>query len=122
MIGIPFFLDLSYLITPFFDTAGQGQNPGEANQKMLTNIISIFHENVILNRTQLSKDLVDSGNTELRLVFNSLSMEEMNRIWTMFRNSSYRACLSYTVTPVRISQVPIEAEKLVISKTITYGE
>ena len=102
--------------------AGDGQIPGEANQKVLTNIIQAFHNNAILKRPELSKDLVDSGNTELRIVFNNLTMEEMNRIWGMFRNCSYKTCLSYTVTPVRLSAIPTEAERRVISKTINYRE
>jgi hypothetical protein len=80
--------------------------------------MSTFYDNSILDSFMLTDNLVESGNKELRVVLNALSLEQLNQMWGMFRNSSYRLCISYVITPLQIPSVRTEAARRVISRQI----
>jgi hypothetical protein len=114
-------IDLYYLITPYSDAIGIGETPNQIEQQMLSNILRIFH-NRRLRAPLLSKELVETGNKEINIYLNNLSMEETNRIWSMFRDTSYKLCLSYLVTPIRIPVVHEDFGKKIISEQIEFEE
>src|SRR5215469_11234230 len=117
-------IDLYYIITPYSDTTGVGETPNQIEQQMLSDIIRTFH-NAQLKAPMLSKELVESENKELNIYLNNLSTDETYKIWSMFRDVSYKLCLSYLVTPVRIpvafqdSAVRVTSEKIEIEEMKT---
>jgi hypothetical protein len=114
-------IDLYYLITPYSDATGIGETPNQIEQQMLSNILRIFH-NRHMSAPMLSKELVETGNKEINIYLNNLSMEETNRIWSMFRDVSYKLCLSYLVTPIRIPVAHEDFGKKIISEHIEFEE
>lgn len=104
LINPPLVLDLLYLITPYSSAPGTGTTSvaRENEQMLLTKILRVFHDNGKLSGPALGNALLDSGNRELRILQNILSMDQMNHLWSMFREASYKLCVSYTVTPLII--------------------
>ena len=111
----PLALDLYYLLTPYSSSTNSSR---QVEQIILTKVMSTFHDNSILDSFMLTDNLVESGNKELRVVLNALSLEQLNQMWGMFRNSSYRLCISYVITPLQIPSVRTEAARRVISRQI----
>ena len=90
----PLSLDLFYLIIPF----GNSEN----RQIILEKVMQLFHDFPILDKPLLSDDLVNSGNHELKILLNELTADDMNKIWSLFPNKSYRLSISYMITPLMI--------------------
>jgi hypothetical protein len=111
----PLALDLYYLLTPYSSSSNSSR---QVEQIILTKVMSTFYDNSTLDSFMLTDNLVESGNNELRVVLNALSLEQLNQMWGMFRNSSYRLCISYVVTPLQIPSIRTESARRVISKQI----
>lgn len=88
------YLNLSYMITP--NTADH-----EKDHILLGKVAQIFNDNRILMGPVLQGELVGE---ELRLTFCSLSLDELNKIWSVVsKSNSYRLSAYYEVSPVKIS-------------------
>jgi hypothetical protein len=114
-------IDLYYMIIPYSDVTGISETPHQIEQQMLSNVLRALH-NARLRTPLLSKELVEADNKEINIYLNNLSMEEANRIWSMFRSASYKLCLSYLVTPVRIPSVYEDFGKKIVSEKIEFEE
>ena len=90
----PLALDLFYLIIPFGNS--------ESRQVILERVMQLFHEFPILDQSLLSDDLVNSGNHELKILLNEITLDDLNKIWSLFPNKPYRLSISYMVTPLMI--------------------
>jgi len=89
----PMYLDLFYMITP--NTADY-----EKDHILIGKIVQIFNDNRILRGPALQGDLVGE---ELRLTFCSLSLDELNKIWSIIsKSNSYGLSVYYEVAPVKI--------------------
>lgn len=107
----PVTVDLMYLVTPYAQTK-------QAEQVILSKIIRVFHDNAIVHGSQLKQNLIDTDNTELRIVFNTIPLEQLNSLWSTFQNTAYKPSLSYVVTPVNIpSSRTVETGRVVSKKT-----
>jgi Pvc16 N-terminal domain len=106
----PLALDLFYLIIPFGNS--------ESRQILLEKVMQLFHDFPILDKSLLSDDLVNSGNHELKILLNEITIDDLNKIWSLFPNKSYRLSISYMVTPLMIpsSRVTERAISRVITK------
>ena len=111
----PLAQDLYYLLTPYSSSTNSSR---QVEQIILTKVMSTFYDNSILESFMLTDNLVESGNKEIREVLNALSLEQLNQMWGMFRNSSYRLCISYVVTRLLIPSVRTETARRVISRQI----
>jgi hypothetical protein len=103
----PLVLDLFYLIIPFGNS--------ESRQIILEKVMQLFHDYPILDRTLLSDDLVSTGNHELKILLNEITIDDLNKIWSLFPNKPYRLSVSYMITPLMI---PSSIERA-ISRVIT---
>ena len=100
LIPPPLPLNLHYLIIPSF-------NKIEKDHVLLGKVIQIFYDNSILNNADLSGSLKNSGQ-DLRIVPETMDSEEMNKLWSIFKDQDYRVSASYIVTPVEIESTLIE--------------
>jgi hypothetical protein len=103
----PLALDLFYLLTPY-------AKDREVEQIILAKLMRLFYDNALLNGTQLGDPLLESGNTELKVILNTIGLDQLNLLWGMFPNKSYRIGLSYIVTPLMIpSTRQIETQRVI---------
>ncbi|MCK4734984.1 MAG: DUF4255 domain-containing protein [Methanophagales archaeon] len=92
----PLTLSLFYLVTP------HTQNMASVHI-ILGKVMQIFHDNSILKGSILQDSLVGD---ELRLILNPLSMDELNKIWTVIsKTKTYKLSVCYEVTPVAIDSM-----------------
>ena len=120
LVPPPVIVDLYYLIVPYSSGGPPSDIARENEQMILTAIIRTLYDNSIIRGPQLSDSLVETGNTELKVISNELSMDQMNYLWGMLRNASYRVCLSYLVTPLKIPSTRILDVSRVISQQIDF--
>jgi len=106
----PMTVDLLYLITPY------SNNPTE-EQYMLGKVMQILFDNAVLTGSVLQKSLKGTDD-EIRLIFNPLSLDDLNKIWSAFQKTGYRLSISYLVTPVRIDSIHEISVQRVVSKEI----
>lgn len=107
----------------FFMITAHTQNV-EKDHMLIGKVIQIFNDNPVLRSPLLEGNLAGE---ELRLVINSMSLDELNKIWTMVaRAKPYRLSAFYEVFSVRIdstrrARVKRVVEKIV-DKSISSGE
>ena len=64
--------------------------------------MQLFHDYPILDKSLLSDDLINSGNQELKILLNEITIDDLNKIWSLFPNKPYRLSISYMITPLMI--------------------
>jgi Pvc16 N-terminal domain len=89
----PLPVDLFYLVSPITRTP-------DNEQALLGRVLQVFSDHSILRGTDLKDDLAGEP-TELRLTLETLSLEELSRIWSAL-SESYQLSASYRVQVVRI--------------------
>lgn len=95
---VPLPVRLYYLITPIV-TSDNDSSP-ETEQKILGKVLQIFHDHPKLRGTDLLGDL-EGAAVELTVRLESLSLEEITRIWDAL-DRSYQLSVSYEVSVVYI--------------------
>lgn len=101
------YLKLHYLITPLT------RNP-LTDQALLGRIIRLFAEKPVIRGSDLKESLADSQ-SELRVILDTLTVEDQSRIWSMLQ-TPYRLSVSYSVYPVEIEA---DTAKVVVSSRDT---
>lgn len=112
----PLALDLFYLLTPY-------AKKREEEQRILTKLMKLFYDHGILypiSFPTLGDELLESGNTELRVIMNTIGLDQLNLLWGMFPNKAFRIGLSYIVTPLRIPSGREIQTQRVISEEIDF--
>jgi hypothetical protein len=121
----PISLDLFYLIIPYrnevnSDEDDQDDQDRETEYRMLGKIIQKFYDNSILKGSILKGSLAGTD-TELRLILNPISLDDLTKLWTTFPETPYRLSVSYMVTPVKIDSTrEIEAKRVLGKETQYY--
>ena len=88
---------------------------------MTTQIMRAFYDSPILSGSHIMREELDkTGNLELKISFNQMSLEEINHLRSQFSGKPYRLSLSYLVSPVRIPSSIEEEEQLVQVKDAEY--
>ena len=89
----PIPVDLYYLVSPI------AANP-DNEQALLGRILQVLNDHAIVRGTDLRDDLEDEE-TELRVTLETLSLEELTRIWSAL-DESYQLSVSYRVQVLAI--------------------
>jgi hypothetical protein len=89
----PLPLDLFYLIAPITATS-------DNEQALLGRVLQVFADRAIVRGTDLRDDLEDEP-TELRLTLETLTLEELTRVWSAL-DEPYQLSASYRVQVIRI--------------------
>jgi len=93
--GSPIFLDLFYLITP-------NTKDNINDHIIMGKIIQIINDNNILKKDYFKQK-------ELKLLLDSLSIDDLNKIWAMISSSTpYKLSISIEVTPLKIESMKTE--------------
>jgi hypothetical protein len=108
----PVILDLYYLLTPF-------AKERDEEFDILEKVVRAFYDHAVLRGSNLKGMLLDSGNEELRIVPNPLSLEDLNHLWSTF-SKPFKTSLGYLVTPVRIPSTRELETRRVIRKEDRY--
>jgi hypothetical protein len=85
----PISLDLYYLLILY----GSGRN------LVLGRILQIFHDHSIMKGAELN---LDNEDEEIKIIFNTISLDDLTKIWSAFKETGYALSVSYLITPVRI--------------------
>lgn len=106
----PLPVNLYYLVAPITATS-------DNEQALLGKVLQVFADHTILGGTDLQDDL-EGETTELRLTFETLTLEELTRIWTSL-GEPYQLSASYRVQVVRIDSAlaPIEVRPVYSRRT-----
>ncbi len=98
--GEPWLVRLHCLITAFGVLEDQISS-GENDLRLLGEVVRIFHETPILDALD-----VDGEITRTRVIFQQLSLDEVNQIWSTQHDVSYRPSVAYEIALIPI--VPSE--------------
>jgi len=90
----PFVVDLHYLLVPYAQTR-------DNEYHILERVIQTLSDYSTLRGSLLQRGLAGSDQ-EFRIIHQSLSLEELVRLWTTFYNRPFKASVSCQVTPVGI--------------------
>ena len=91
----PLALNLYYLLTPY-------AKDRDSEQLIMTKMMKTLYDNRILTGTALGDNLLDSGNSEIKIVFHNLSLSELYNLWGVFSGKSYKLSISCILTPLLI--------------------
>jgi hypothetical protein len=105
----PQYLDLLYFIIPY----------GKDKKLILGKVMQIFYDNSVLKGTILQKGLAGTDE-EMRIILNPLSLDDLTKLWSAFKDVTFRLSVSYLVTPVRIDSSRITGTSRVISSELGY--
>ncbi len=90
---VPFPLTLFYLVTPM-------RTEPEDEQMLLGKIVQVMHDHGVLRGAQVGPVLA-ADDTELRIVFDALGLEELARVWDVLKEP-YQLSICYAVQCVAI--------------------
>lgn len=97
----PLPLVLKYLITAY------GLNDDDiSGQQLLGQVMSLLHDHPILGKSDIEGITPDSGLhrqiENIRITSDSLSLDDMSKLWTSFQSAEYRLSTGYEVSVVLI--------------------
>ena len=114
----PLPLTLKYLITAY------GTNDDDiSGQQLMGQLMSLLHDHPILGPTDIIGIIPDSNlhqQTErIRITADTLSLDEMSKIWASFQSAEYRLSVGYEVSVVLIESSRLSVTPLPV---LTRGE
>ena len=108
----PLFLDLYYLIVPY-------SNQRRDEKIMLGTVLQLVANHPVLTERLLYGDLSKQDRV-IRLLLNSLTLDELTKIWSAFQTTGYHLSLGYLVTPVPVEIALENTFQRVVSKEMQY--
>ena len=97
---------LHYLVTPLMG------DDSETEQQLLGKVLQVLYDHPILRGADLRGGL-DPLTVELRVTLETLSLEEITRVWNALNSENgYQLCVSYQVQVVEIDSL-LPADRLV---------
>lgn len=104
----PLSLTLFYLMTPYSTNDPQtGNSPAHG---MLGDAMRVFYENPIIPVKYLS-DGIKNSREEIRVILNSLDLEELSKVWATF-SKAYRLSVLYEVSVVQLDMFSNQEKEL----------
>jgi Pvc16 N-terminal domain len=108
---------LHYLVTPLMG------NDAETEQQLLGKVLQVFYDQPILRGNTLQGGL-DPTTVELRVLLETLSLEEITRVWyALSSDTGYQLCVSYEVQVIEIdSALPPDSLQPVVEVDAQYNQ
>lgn len=94
--GQPWLIRLDCLVTAFCLKESQ-ISPGENELRLLGEVMRIFHQTPVLATLD-----VNGEDTRLQVVFQPLSSEQLNQVWSTQPDTSYRSSVAYEMALVPV--------------------
>lgn len=117
----PLSLDLYYMLTCYgSDRLDNLTERTLQARRLLGQAMRIFYDFGIIGGTMLKGNLAGSEQ-ELRITLNTITVEDITRIWSVFPDTSFRTSVSYLVTPVRLASERTTSSRRVVSKQVEHG-
>ncbi len=98
----PMSLDLYYLLILY----------GPHRNLALGRIMQIFYDHSIMRGAELN---LDNEDEEIKIIFNTISLDDLTKIWSAFKETGYALSVSYLITPVRIDSTREQGVHRVVS-------
>ncbi len=115
----PLSLDLYYMLT---------SHPSQENTEktleahlLLGRAMQVFYDNTVLSGSALKGSLA-TGNEELRIILDNISIDDITKIWSTFQGKPYKPSSCYLVSPVMIDSTRNMNIQRVISKNTGYDK
>lgn len=111
--GEPWFMRMHCLITAFGqDDNSENVTAGEFELRMIGEVIRLFHENPVMDAVSVNGETV-----RLQAVFQPLTTESLNQIWSTQTDTSLRPSVAYEfslgpIVPVSSKPVPKKVSRL----------
>jgi hypothetical protein len=108
----PIGVNLFFLITPYLTQQVDIQTT-------IGQVIKLFHEQPVIPQSALDPALADTTE-EVRVLFQTLPLEQMIELWRAFDNTSYRLSLTYEVSVALIDSsinqtvIPVEERHITV--------
>ncbi|CAG1769669.1 hypothetical protein BAC3_00456 [uncultured bacterium] len=103
----PLPLELYYMITAYPSNGGSDRTERTREEHgILGKAIQVLYDNTLLTISDY----------ELRITLNTMSLDDMTKIWTTFQGKSYRPSACYLVTPAYIESTHEMSVKRVVRK------
>lgn len=106
IIPPPLSLNLYYLMTPY--APNDPQNGQSTAHKILGDAMRVFYEHPVVPSDYLDTAIKSAGE-EVRIMLNTLDLEELSKIWNTFKQP-FRLSVLYEISVVQIDPLP-ESEK-----------
>lgn len=98
----PLALDLYYMLTSYPSPGIQDRTERtQEEHSILGRAMQVLHDNPILTGSVLKGSLSVYDN-ELHVMVTSMSLDDMSKIWSTFKEKSFRPSVCYLVTSVKI--------------------
>jgi Pvc16 N-terminal domain len=117
----PLSLDLYYMLTCYGSEriSDLSERTLQARE-LLGQAMRVLYDFGIIGGSLLQGDLAGTDE-ELRITLNTITVEDITRIWSVFPDTPFRPSVSYLVTPVRLASKRTTSHQRVISKQIEQG-
>lgn len=109
----PLYLDLYYILVPYSKRKSH-------ERLILGTAIKILANHPVLNEGLLQGNLEKTDHA-IRLLFNSLTLDDLTKIWSAFQTTGYHLSVSYLVTPVPVEIALETTFQRVVSKEMKYS-
>lgn len=101
----PLAVDLYYMLTSYPSTGIHDRTDRTREEhSILGRAMQILHDNAVLTGSALKGNL-SASDTVLHVMVASLSLDDMTKIWSTFKEKSFRPSVCYLVTPVKIESL-----------------
>jgi hypothetical protein len=98
----PLALDLYYMLTSYPSPGIQDRTERtQEEHSILGRAMQVLHDNPILTGSAL-KGSLSAYDNELHVMITSMSLDDMSKIWSTFKEKSFRPSVCYLVTSVKI--------------------
>jgi hypothetical protein len=98
----PLAVDLYYMLTSYPSPGIQDRTERtEDEHSILGRAVQVLHDNPFLTGSVL-KGSLSASDTVLHVMITPLSLDDMTKIWSTFKDKSFRPSVCYLVTPVKI--------------------
>lgn len=98
----PLALDLHYMLTSYPSPGIQDRTERtQEEHSILGRAMQVLHDNPILTGSVL-KGSLSAYDNELHVMVTSMSLDDMSKIWSTFKEKSFRPSVCYLVTSVKI--------------------
>lgn len=101
----PLAVDLYYMLTSYPSSGIQDRTDRTREEhSILGRAMQILHDNSVLTGSVLKGGL-SASDTVLHMIVTSMSLDDMTKIWSTFKEKSFRPSVCYLVTPVKIESL-----------------
>jgi len=108
----PLSLNVYYLLTAYASSR-------ETEHQILGRAMQILHDNAIIRGSLLQGSLARTFE-ELVVAINAISLDDMNKLWSLFGGKPYRVSVTYRVSTALIDSTRERSAGRVIERTLSH--